>query len=105
MHTAHRHTGNTQPPGIKRNKCSRCHLFEKFFFGDRDFYSPGCTRTHFVDLAGLKLKNQPASAYRVMGLKVCVTTPGLFDDFLTEVFHHYEERHHLEKEAEQHLRC
>jgi hypothetical protein len=31
---------------------------------------------HFVDQAGLKLRNLPASASRVLGLKVCATTPG-----------------------------
>ena len=32
--------------------------------------SPGCHRTHSVDLAGLKLTDLPASASRVLGLKV-----------------------------------
>jgi hypothetical protein len=32
--------------------------------------------THFVDQAGLELRNPPASASRVLGLKVCATTPG-----------------------------
>jgi hypothetical protein len=31
--------------------------------------------THFVDQAGLKLRNLPASASRVLGLKVCATKP------------------------------
>jgi hypothetical protein len=30
---------------------------------------------NFVDLAGLELRNPPASASRVLGLKVCATTP------------------------------
>jgi hypothetical protein len=33
----------------------------------------GCPRTHFVDQAGLKLRNPPASASRVLGLKACAT--------------------------------
>jgi hypothetical protein len=46
-------------------------------FRDRvSLYSPGCPGTHFVDQAGLELKNLPASASRVLGLKVCSTTPG-----------------------------
>ena len=46
------------------------------FFRDRvSLYSPGCPRTHFVDQAGLELRNPPASASRVLGLKVCATTP------------------------------
>jgi hypothetical protein len=39
-------------------------------------YSPGCPGTHFVDQAGLELRNPPASASRVPGLKACATTPG-----------------------------
>jgi hypothetical protein len=31
-------------------------------------YSPGCPGTHFVDQAGLELRNPPASASRVLGL-------------------------------------
>jgi hypothetical protein len=46
-------------------------------FGDRiSLYSPGCPGTHFVDQAGLELRNPPASASRVLGLKVCATMPG-----------------------------
>jgi hypothetical protein len=32
-------------------------------------YSPGCPRTHFIDQAGLELRNPPASASQVLGLK------------------------------------
>jgi hypothetical protein len=56
-----------------------------FFFGfSRQFslYSPGCPGTHFVDQAGLELRNLPASASQVLGLKECATTPGLFLLFL-----------------------
>jgi hypothetical protein len=49
------------------------------FFQDRvSLYSPGCPRAHFVDQAGLELRNPPASASRVLGLKACATTPGFF---------------------------
>ena len=49
-----------------------------FVFRDRvSLYSPGCPGTHFVDQAGLKLRNQPASASQVLGLKVCATTARL----------------------------
>jgi hypothetical protein len=49
-----------------------------FFFRDRvSLYSPGCPGTHSVDQAGLELKNPPASASQVLGLKMCATTPGL----------------------------
>jgi hypothetical protein len=39
-------------------------------------YSLGCPGTHFVDQAGLELRNPPASASQVLGLKACTTTPG-----------------------------
>jgi hypothetical protein len=45
-------------------------------FQDRvSLYSPGCPGTHFVDQAGFELRNSPASASQVLGLKVCTTTP------------------------------
>jgi hypothetical protein len=48
-----------------------------FVFRDRvSLCSPGCPGTHSVDQAGLKLRNLPASASRVLGLKACATTPG-----------------------------
>jgi hypothetical protein len=62
-----------------------CFLFVLFFdffgfvfvFRDRvSLYSPGCPGTHFVDQAGLELRNLPAFASRVLGLKACSTTPG-----------------------------
>jgi hypothetical protein len=53
-----------------------CFVLFCFVFWDRvSLYSPGCLRTHFVDKAGLELRNPPASASRVLGLKVCATTP------------------------------
>jgi hypothetical protein len=48
-----------------------------FWDGVRDkisLYSPGCPGTHSVDQAGLELRNPPASASQVLGLKVCATT-------------------------------
>ncbi|GAB1300457.1 Vacuolar protein sorting-associated protein 26C [Apodemus speciosus] len=36
--------------------------------------SPGCPGTHSEDQAGLELRNPPASASQVLGLKVCATT-------------------------------
>jgi hypothetical protein len=45
-------------------------------FQDRiSLYSPGYPGTHFVDQAGLKLRNPPASASRVLGLKARATMP------------------------------
>jgi hypothetical protein len=47
-----------------------------FFFLDRvSLCSPGCPGTHFVDQADLELREPPASASRVLGLKACSTTP------------------------------
>jgi hypothetical protein len=55
-----------------------CFVLFCFVFRDRvSLYSPGCPGTHFVDQACLKLRNPPASASRVLGLKACTTTPGL----------------------------
>jgi hypothetical protein len=46
-------------------------------FQDRvSLYSPGCPGTHFVDQAGPKLRNLPASASQVLGLKARTATPG-----------------------------
>jgi hypothetical protein len=51
-----------------------CFVF--VFFQDRvSLYSPGCPGTHSVDQAGLELRNPPASASRVLGLKVRATSP------------------------------
>jgi hypothetical protein len=53
------------------------YLFIYFVFRDRvSLYSSGCPGTHFVDQAGLELRNPPASASQVLGLKACATTPG-----------------------------
>jgi hypothetical protein len=46
-----------------------------FVFQDKvSLYSPGCPGTHFVDQAGLELRNPPASASQVLGLQACATT-------------------------------
>ena len=45
-----------------------------FFFFSRDrvsLCSPSCSGTHFVDQAGLELRDSPASASQVLGLKAC----------------------------------
>ena len=55
-------------------------------FQDRiSLYSPGCSGTHSVDQTGLELRNSPASASQVLGLKVCATTPGYDLCFLYHV--------------------
>jgi hypothetical protein len=53
-------------------------------FRDRvSLCSPGCPGAHFVDQAGLELRNSPASASQVLGLKACATTPGWPSFFLS----------------------
>jgi hypothetical protein len=47
------------------------------FQGRVSLFIPGCPGTHPVDQAGLELRNLPASASQVLGLKVCSTMPGL----------------------------
>jgi hypothetical protein len=53
-----------------------------WFFKTGFLCSPGCPRTHFVDQAGLELRNPPAS--RVLGLKACATKPGCSDNPLKQ---------------------
>ena len=51
-------------------------LFVCLFFRDRvSLCSPGCPETHSVDQAGLELRNLPAFASQVLGLKACATMP------------------------------
>ena len=47
--------------------------------------SPGCPGTHSVDQVGLELRNPPASASQVLGLKVCATTAWLCFYVLTSL--------------------
>jgi hypothetical protein len=61
---------------------------------------PGCPGTHFVDQSGLELRNLPASASRVLGLKACATTPGLIifliqDEYTAAVFRHTRRGHQI----------
>jgi hypothetical protein len=58
-------------------------------FQDRvSLYSPGCPGTHFVEQAGLELRNPPASASRVLGLNMCATMPDLVILLLLGASHH-----------------
>jgi hypothetical protein len=51
-----------------------------FLFFETGFLrSPGHSGTHFVDQAGLELRNLPA--FRVLGLKACTTMPGMIHTF------------------------
>jgi hypothetical protein len=56
-------------------------IFILFFLVFRDrisLCSPGYSGTHSVDQVGLELRNPPASASQVLGLKACATTSGYF---------------------------
>jgi hypothetical protein len=86
------HHGATQCGGRETQICAHLFLFFLFLFfyfilfflvfRDRvSLYSPGCPGTHFVDQAGLELRNPPASASQVLGLKACATTPGFTSFF------------------------
>jgi hypothetical protein len=57
-------------------------LFLLFFLDRVSLCSPGCPETHFVDQAVLKLRNPPASASRMLGLKACIITPNAGVAFL-----------------------
>ena len=49
-----------------------------FFFSETglpSLCSSGCLRTHSVDQASLELRDPPASAFGVLGLKVCAIIP------------------------------
>jgi hypothetical protein len=55
-------------------------------FKDRvSLYIPGCPGTHSIDQAGLKIRNPPVSASRVLGLKVCAIMQGYDCIFKNEI--------------------
>jgi hypothetical protein len=65
--------------GLKKGAWQLIIAWEVVFLVFRDrvsLCSLGCSGTHFVDQASLELRNPPASASRVLGLKACATTPG-----------------------------
>jgi hypothetical protein len=70
----YRNAGRTYSKNQQTNYTvlSSQHLSGLFFVFS--LYSPDCPGTHSVDQAGLKLRNPPASASQVLGLKVCATT-------------------------------
>ena len=54
-------------------------VFGFLVFGDRvSLCRPGCSGTHFVDQAGLELRNLPASASQVLGLKAQLFSSFIF---------------------------
>jgi hypothetical protein len=70
-------------------------------FRDRvSLYSPGCPGTHFVDQAGLKLRNPPVSASQVLGLKACATTAPPFKIFFYFLFFSITVKNHKKRKRE-----
>jgi hypothetical protein len=62
-------------------------FFVCLFFRHRvSLYSPGCPGTHSVDQAGLELRNLPASASQVLGLKACTIMPGYYEYLLHSMY-------------------
>jgi hypothetical protein len=59
-------------------------LFVCLFVETGFLCSPGCPGTHFVDQAGLELRNPLASASQVLGLKACATIAQLLGPFLKD---------------------
>jgi hypothetical protein len=67
-----------QTQGIQTQILSYSFLSFVFAFQDRvSLCSPDCPGTHSVDQAGFELRNPPASASQVLGLKACATTAQL----------------------------
>jgi hypothetical protein len=73
-------TGNSKH--LAENSSKRRFLFcFVFVFRDKvSLCSPGCSGSHSVDQAGLELRNPPASASGVLGLKAWATTAQLHTD-------------------------
>jgi hypothetical protein len=62
--------------------------FVFLFFQDRVYlYSSDYPGTHSVHQAGLELRNPPASASRVLGLKASTTTAGPRNRFYLDCYH------------------
>jgi hypothetical protein len=67
------HTCYNLSIAVATSHCNSC--FVLFCFPNRvSLCSPGHPGTHSVDQAGLELRNPPASASQVLGLKACATT-------------------------------
>ena len=57
-------------------------FFSFLVFRDRVSCIALAPGTHFVDQAGLKLRNPPASPSQVLGLKACATTARLWTELI-----------------------
>jgi hypothetical protein len=65
---------NSPPTHTSRHLCLFVCLIDLVFGGRVSLYSPGCPGTYSVDQAGLEIRDLPASASLVLGLKACATT-------------------------------
>jgi hypothetical protein len=76
------------------SKCFVClFVLVLFLFFEIGFLcSPGCPGTHFVDQADFELRNPPASASQVLGLKEYATTPGFHINSKSKVPYQQERR-------------
>jgi hypothetical protein len=63
----------TTEPSLPDTLLFVCLFVYVFFFGQGFLCRPGCPGTHSVDQAGLELRNPPASASQMLGLKACAT--------------------------------
>jgi hypothetical protein len=73
----HKGQSTTQAKSFSLLFLFACLLFLFLFFETGFLCSPGCPEIHFVDQADLELRNPPASASKVLGLKACATTAQL----------------------------
>jgi hypothetical protein len=68
---------NSQLPFNSSSALIFSDFFVCLFLRDRvSLCSPDCPGTHSVDQAGFELRNLPAFASQVLGLKACATMPG-----------------------------
>jgi hypothetical protein len=80
LYVTHIHSSIPSPvhtPCILFETVSLFFVFVLFFRDRVSLCSPGCPGTPSVDQAGLELRNPPASAFQVLGLKACATTARL----------------------------
>ena len=79
-HTPHPSTGYKSIPSFNLF-CGEGRVRDRI-----SLYSPGCLGTHSVDQADLKLRNLPASASQVLGLKGCTTTAHCYSPIIWRHF-------------------
>jgi hypothetical protein len=74
---------------LKATSLGKQIFFFFLVFWDRvSLCCPGCPGTHSVEQAGLELRNLPASASWVLGLKACATMPCGKADLISKYIQH-----------------